>query len=332
MVRAKFGAEATQRACPSCGEQRGAWLLQVTPRRLSHSTFTVVRCTRCDLVYTTPLPTSSDLASLYDQQFYGVAPSQPRTFWEPLRHALHLFVLEQRRRALLGRPPGIVLDVGCGDGDFLAFLQRHGWKGVGTEYSPDACALARRKGVRVIQGELREAALPPDSLDVVTLWHVLEHLPQPLEALQEVHRLLRGDGLLVVEVPCITSPTFRLCGESWFPLDVPRHLQHFSQQTLTRLLARAGFTPVRWQHYHLTDAALACISFLDKFGGLGRLGGTHYFLPEYRRASAPARLRFLVAAALLAGASLPYSALATALSGSGETLTVTARKAASVRG
>ncbi|MBX5492966.1 MAG: class I SAM-dependent methyltransferase [Chloroflexi bacterium] len=206
-------------------------------------------------MYTTPLPTSSDLASLYDQQFYGVAPSQQRTFWEPLRHALHLFVLEQRRRALLGRPPGTVLDVGCGDGDFLAFLQRRGWKGVGTEYSPDACVLARRKGVRVIQGELREAALPPDSLDVVTLWHVLEHLPQPLEVLQEVHRLLRGDGLLVVEVPCITSPTFRLCGESWFPLDVPRHLQHFSQQTLTRLLARAGFTPVRWQHYHRAQVA-----------------------------------------------------------------------------
>jgi SAM-dependent methyltransferase len=173
---------------------------------------------------------------------------------------------------------------------------------------------------------LRSAGFPDGFFDVVTMWHVLEHLPDPAAALAEARRVLQADGLLVIEVPNLGSLTFRLCRERWWPLDVPRHLLHFTPQTLGRLLDAGGFEVVRRQDFHAADAALSFISFVNRLGLIGRLQGDHYFVSDYRRAAPAAKVSFLLLAPLLGLLSVPYSALATLFGRHGETVTVTAVK------
>jgi SAM-dependent methyltransferase len=236
--------------------------------------------------------------------------------------------MEERQRALLGRKPGRVLDVGCGDGDFLAALKQRGWEVHGVEPSPAAAALARGKGVAVHEGELASTDFPAGSFDVVTFWHVLEHLPEPLVELAAARRLLRDDGLLVVEVPNSASVTFRLCREHWFPLSVPRHFQHFTSTTLRALLQKAGFTPVRRRDFHLLDFLLSFMSFMSYLRVLGGEDGTHYFVSDYRKANWVRKLMFLILSVPVCVLAFPYSVITTFLARAGETITVTARKSA----
>jgi SAM-dependent methyltransferase len=327
MVEPTSSAELTgiARLCPSCTASAARLLLTTETRTETGIPYQVVTCAACGLRYTRPLPTELELTRLYCGEYYG--EGQPRLLsWDTIRAALHRGVLQQRRRALLGRPPGRILDVGCGDGDFLAGLKRRGWQVSGIEFSDAAAALSRAKGIDIFQGDLASARFPNGSFDVVTFWHVLEHIPEPVPVLVEARRILRDDGLLVVEVPDSASLTFRLCRQHWFPLDVPRHLQHFTPATLNALLERVGFAPVRRQSLHPTDFLLSFMSFMNRLGVLGRRGGAHYFVSDFRRAGRVGKAGFLALGLPIGLLSAPYSLLNTLLTGSNETLTITARK------
>lgn len=320
-----------------CGDDAGETALVVDRVNPEGVDYRVVACGGCGLRYTDPLPTEAELEALYDEVFYGDEEPGPISF-ERARLALHRLVLRHRERALLGSAPGKILDVGCGDGDFLLHLIRRGWRGVGTEVSEAGCRRARSRGVEVHRGILEEVrpgsaaggplgdSVADGSFDAVTLWHVLEHLPDPRRALVVAASLLRDGGLLVIEVPDIASTTFGITSTSWFPLDVPRHLQHFEPKHLDALLAEAGFLVERRAHFHWFDSVLAFVSFVGWLRLLGEPSGVHYFLEDFRRASLGSRLRFVVFGGLVAVFSPLYSLATTLASGHGETYTVTARR------
>jgi len=286
----------------------------------------MVECVNCALRYTRPLPTKQELAKLYGQDFY--VSNSPR-LWSGdfLRILFQRSVFWQHHRALLGKRPGRALDLGCGNGDFLATLKRRGWEVYGTEFSSAACELARAKGVRVHQGDLVSANFPAQSFDVITLWHVFEHLPDPLAELAEVRRILRDDGLLVIEVPNSGCLTLRLSKQGWYPLDVPRHLQHYTPATLQRLLREAGFATAHQQNFHHWDFTYAFYSYMNRLKILERLG-IGYFSTNYKQAALAQKALFLALGVPVALLCLPYSVIITLLSGNSETVTVTARKAA----
>jgi 2-polyprenyl-3-methyl-5-hydroxy-6-metoxy-1,4-benzoquinol methylase len=315
----------SERECPLCGANRAHIILAAIRQSGISGSYRLLQCSSCEMRFTDPLPDPAKLENLYHAEYYGSAKS-PLLSWDSLRTVLHWSILLHRRHALIGRRPGRVLDIGCGDGDFLAFLARRGWEVYGTDFSSAACSLARARGNQVHHGSLVSAEFPSGFFDVVTLWHVLEHLPDVSDNLTEVHRVLRDDGMLVVEVPDSGSLTFRLCRERWFPLDIPRHLQHFTASTINRMLRRSGFDCVRYQHLHHLDFVLAFMSFMDLLGVLGQGGHTHYFVTDFRRASTWSRLLFLSLGFLVGLCSFPYSFAATILRGNGETLTVTAHK------
>jgi len=140
------------------------------------------------------------------------------------------------------KEPGRILDVGCGAGHFLNGMKLRGWQTFGIEVSEGAAAYARERfGLEVHVGELEEAEFPAACFDVITLWHVLEHLHDPLATLMEINRLLKDDGLLVFAIPNWESVDARLFGEFWVGLDVPRHLYVFARPALESLLFEAGF-------------------------------------------------------------------------------------------
>jgi ubiquinone/menaquinone biosynthesis C-methylase UbiE len=316
------------RVCPGCHWDRLRPLLRTTKQTPSGEFYHVVTCTRCDLRYTRPLPDEDELAELYPETYYV----SNRGNWlsaDVLRRAFEQSVQWRHRQALLRRPPGRILDVGCGSGNFLAALRRKGWEVYATEFSDAAVAMARNRGITVHHGSVEDARYSDDFFDAITMWHVLEHVPAPRETLDELRRILKPDGLLVIEVPDSASLTFRLCRRDWMGLDIPRHLQHFTPATLVRLLNDTGFTPVSRQTFHHWDFLFSFNSFLSRLGVLDRLG-VHYFSTDFKQAPLRAKAAFLLLGVCVGLLCIPYSVALALVTGSSETLTVISRKTAMV--
>ena len=324
------------RPCPLCGTTDATELLETGVRSITGETYRVVQCSECDLRYTRPLPVPDELEAVYGQDYiiYHSVATTARRPWRLNVDALTSLYMQtlfwDRRRALLGRRPGRLLDVGCGTGDFLLTLKQRGWNVCGTEFSDAACAMARARGIPVEQAELASVGFPDRYFDVVTLWHVLEHLEDPFATLAEVRRILRDDGLLIVEVPNSACLAFRLCKKDWFMLEVPQHVQHFTPHTLRSLLQRAGFEPVYRQNLRFWNFHIDFYSFLNALRLRERFN-IRYFSKDFARAPWRSKLLFAALAGPLALLSLPYSVLTTLLTGNAEIVTMTAHKTEPIR-
>lgn len=133
---------------------------------------------------------------------------------------------------------GKILDVGCGSGQLIEWLKRHGWEVYGVEISPKAISEANKRGLNVLCGELIDARFPKHFFDTVVLNGVLEHVHDPTELLREINRILKQDALLITVAPNIESYESEVFGKYWSPLDSPRHLYHFSYETLKTMLQK----------------------------------------------------------------------------------------------
>ena len=135
-----------------------------------------------------------------------------------------------------------LLDFGCGTGAFLRCMHNRGWQAVGLDISEKAVKYVLEElKLPALAGSLPNPVLPPESFDLVTLWHALEHVHRPLDVLGEIHALLAPGGKVLVAVPNIDSAPFRWFGSAWYGLDLPRHLTHFTPATLKKMLDAAGF-------------------------------------------------------------------------------------------
>jgi SAM-dependent methyltransferase len=229
--------------CDLCGAREA---------RLKHRVdgFHIVRCVRCDLTYVAEKVEPAFLKQYYGQAYYTGA--QPKGYADYIgqresrkRHFRSLIPSIQRH--LTGSCPRVV-DVGCAAGFFLEVVRERGWNGLGVEVSGFAAEYARsRLGLDVIVGTLAEAALPEASVDLVTLWDVVEHLPSPRDVLGEARRVLRPGGMLCVSTGDISGFTARFYGARWSLLAPPGHLFYFSRRTLFALLRQSGFEVLQWQ-------------------------------------------------------------------------------------
>lgn len=137
-------------------------------------------------------------------------------------------------------PQGKLMDVGCGDGSYIQYMQGLGWAVKGIDFDPKAVSNARTKGLMVQLGDLAQQQYPDNSFDVVTINHVIEHVPEPLGLLQECRRILKPGGKLVVATPNATSWGHRLYGADWRGLEPPRHLHIFTPSSLAILVEQTG--------------------------------------------------------------------------------------------
>ncbi|WP_224985043.1 class I SAM-dependent methyltransferase [Geomonas agri] len=204
---------------------------------LTGEAFAVADCTWCGLGHTSPQP--DDLGRYYGHRYYGN------------RHGLTLRHCISRRlgfiaAALPGKPGRRLLDIGCADGSFLLAARHRGWDVVGTELDPRA---ARQEGLDVKEdiAEFREDA----TYDCITMWHTLEHMRDIPHMLNNVARLLKPEGRVIIAVPDFGGWQARLYGPKWLHVDVPRHLYHFTIGALRHALAGAGFTVQRTWHQEI---------------------------------------------------------------------------------
>lgn len=190
-------------------------------------TFRIDECPQCGLGRTRPIP--GDLAPYYDAAYYGK------------RHGLTGRICNRRRlgfvRHWLGPGTGrSLLDFGCGEGDFLRAVRTQGWTGCGIERSrPTAIS-----GDLTVVTSLEELG-GQKPFDCTTFWHVLEHLDDPIGTLRELRGYLAPDGLVLAAVPNFGSWQARATGASWLHLDLPRHLFHFTAESIAKLFEVSGF-------------------------------------------------------------------------------------------
>lgn len=249
--------------------------------------FSVVRCTRCSLVYLCPRPVGATLARFYPPE-YGPwsaadapSPTVSRSY-ALLDAAARLLYRVRYGDPALTLPPfggGRLLDVGCGDGSYLRAMQQLGWDVHGIEVAEWAVEIARRRlgRVRVTHGTVADLAASTPAFDLIVLSHVLEHVPDPRALLDEARRRLTEHGRLRVIVPDLAGLEARLFGRYWLGLDVPRHLVTFSRRTLTILLRQTGFTVEACRPQYLPDLPYLSVRYLlDAKLGPGR--------PRLRRA------------------------------------------------
>lgn len=227
--------DAPHSACLACGScSREVWL----PSAFDYFTgeeFSVRRCTQCGLAQTEPEPPSMGRFYPIRYRRYGGATLKVLKALYNLRVRGWMRHLPERGRAL---------EVGCGDGWMLGALRDHGWRVFGSERSTEgARAAVEINGIPMFVGDLN--ALAPSRFNLVILFQVLEHLSDPLDAIRKSAELLQPGGMMVVAVPNAASWQARAFGRFWFHLDVPRHLQHFSPESLGRLFQKIGLRVVR---------------------------------------------------------------------------------------
>jgi SAM-dependent methyltransferase len=238
-----------------------------------------------------------------------------------------LDAFDRRRLRLVGRPGGgrRLLDVGAGRGRFVAAARAAGFQAHGLEPSRRGVAAARAEyGVALRPEGVAEARVAAGSVEVITLWHVLEHLDDPARALATLAAWLAPGGLILVGVPNLTSLQARIGGGRWFHLDVPRHRTHFSARGIEIALRRAGLEPVRTTHVLAEHNPFGMWQSI-----VSRLTERPSYLYNLLKRNAPVRHRDL--AITLAGLALaPAAALLELAAGScrrGGTVAVLARKA-----
>jgi SAM-dependent methyltransferase len=249
------------RLCAVCGS-RDRFKVQIA---WEYPSFSIVRCSCCGFGSTEPAVPPEAIGRLYPQSYYGEGNVRFHPFLETL---IRIF---RRRRADVIKSlvaPGPVLDVGCGRGFLLHALRASGYDAHGVELSDYAAQHARKiLGLEVHLGDFMTAPFSEGSFNAIIFWHSLEHLPDPLAAIERARSLLMPGGCLLVALPNSDSIQARLFGGAWFHLDVPRHYAHFGLESLLMALRQRGFRIRSISHFSLEQNPYGILQSL--YNGIG---------------------------------------------------------------
>ncbi|NNT71089.1 class I SAM-dependent methyltransferase [Flavobacterium sp. IMCC34852] len=188
-----------------------------------------------DILITFPKPSLEKLPSYYESDDYISHTDGKRSLFERAYHFVKGIALKNKLKLINAQTQkGKLLDIGAGTGDFLVVAKNDGWQITGIEPSAKAKGIAIQKGVTFAQG-LTE--LESNSFDVITMWHVLEHVPNLEEYISELKRLIKPTGTIIIAVPNFKSFDANFYGKYWAAFDVPRHIWHFSKTAIEKLFA-----------------------------------------------------------------------------------------------
>jgi 2-polyprenyl-3-methyl-5-hydroxy-6-metoxy-1,4-benzoquinol methylase len=208
---------------------------------VSHETFNIMKCLACSLLITNPRPTTAAIGQYYQSEEYISHSGTSKGLINKLYNRAKLFNIKSKYRlveTITGKSTGRILDYGCGRGDFLFTMKTTGWSIEGMEPDAKAAAVAsQRCGIKIASPDDLFTLSDPN-FDVITLWHVLEHVHKLNETIARLKSLLKPDGLLIIAVPNHESYDARFYKEYWAAYDVPRHLYHFNRKSMFKLLEK----------------------------------------------------------------------------------------------
>ncbi len=244
--------------CPFCGSDKMKDFLKVKDYFLSKENFSISTCRNCGLKFTNPRPGDDKLSYYYQSEKYYSHSKKKNAFIPWLYQIIKRQNIKTKYHQIIPKKQsGRMLDIGCGTGDFLLYCRQNTWQISGVE--PDQGA---RKIAEELLGEkifsVNETNLWANSMfDLITMWHVLEHVSNLNKQFIELHRLLKKGGKLVLALPNFQSDDAGYYKENWAAWDVPRHLYHFNEEVITQIASKYGFEllnslPMKWDSYYVS--------------------------------------------------------------------------------
>jgi 2-polyprenyl-3-methyl-5-hydroxy-6-metoxy-1,4-benzoquinol methylase len=234
--------------CPACDSLLLQPVFDVKDHSVSGKTFSIWECSDCSLRFTQDVPGSDSIGHYYKSENYISHTNTSEGFINRLYQIVRKQTLRQKRKLICkitGRKNGTLLDVGSGTGSFVNEMKQNDWNVTGLEPDEDARKVAKES----LDCELKTIEelfyLPENAFDVITLWHVLEHVHDLQGYLRQLKKLLKQDGLLFIAVPNYTSFDASVYKEYWAAYDVPRHLYHFSPLSMKLLIDKNGMKVFR---------------------------------------------------------------------------------------
>ena len=222
--------------CPWCQSEKAHKHLSLKDYFLTQEPFEIMVCEECGLLYTTPKPFDEKIGDYYKSDEYYSHQENKKGFIPRVYEAVKSVNLKHKIAiATQGKEPGRLLDIGCGVGDFLHFAEQNGWQCTGAEPSDDASSIAKKRIKAEIMLPKDLEKLPDESFDVITMWHVLEHVSDLQWQVNQLNRLLKKGGRLVIALPNFRSYDAQYYKDKWAAYDVPRHLNHFSQDSIAKI-------------------------------------------------------------------------------------------------
>lgn len=244
--------------CPICGKDKLQLYLETKDYFLSKESFTLKQCNHCGFVFTSPRPEENKLKEYYHSPDYlshhssGTSPVQMAY---KLIRRLNIRKKYQLVQQFISK--GSILDIGCGTGELLSYLNKRGWEVTGIEPNNEARNFAINNNHISVHDEKHIPNIINESFDVVTMWHVLEHVSDINHQVSEVYRILKHDGIFIVALPNPLSWDALHYKECWAAFDVPRHLYHFMPDNIIQLSEKQKFkhvlmVPMMWDSFYVS--------------------------------------------------------------------------------
>lgn len=258
--------------CPVCGSAQQQEVFTAKDHTVSNESFMILECGSCTLRYTQGVPDEPAIGPYYHSENYISHTNTSKGFINRIYQAVRKRTIRGKVRLVqhtTGLKKGRHLDVGSGIGTFAHAMQEAGWETTGLEPDPDARALAKQLyGTELLPvAELYQ--LPEQRFDVITLWHVMEHVHDLHAYVKRMEQLLKRDGKLIVAVPNYTSKDAAIYGPYWAAYDVPRHLYHFSPESMRTLMKQHGLEVKAYKPMWYDSFYISMLSNKYKQGSTG---------------------------------------------------------------
>ncbi|MFN6945958.1 MAG: class I SAM-dependent methyltransferase [Cytophagaceae bacterium] len=256
--------------CPSCMSNDLSVVMKTKDYSVTQENFTIARCNNCGLWFTNPRPSENAIGRYYQSQDYISHTNTSKGIINRLYHQVRNITLKKKVALInsLHKGKGSILDMGCGTGYFLAACKNDGWKVEGMEPDDNARKMASEITNTRINKSLD--VVPNGPYDIITLWHVLEHIHKLNETLETLYSKLSAKGKLIIAVPNCSSYDAAKYDEKWAAYDVPRHLYHFTPETIKPLLKKHHFNIIDVKPMVFDSFYVSMIS--EKYKGSGIIG------------------------------------------------------------
>ncbi|RLD20959.1 MAG: methyltransferase [Bacteroidetes bacterium] len=250
--------------CPVCGSDKFDHILTAKDHLVSGDQFNIDHCSDCGFRFTNPRPNDDELGKYYDSDEYVSHADEGNNLVNKLYKIARGFTLKSKIKLInrLSKNKQL-LDVGCGTAHFLEYCQQAGWQISGVEPNDLARKQAEEKTNINIHKDLSE--IESGSYDVITLWHVLEHLPNLSETINELKAMLAPGGSILIALPNYEAYEEQRFKEHWAAYDVPRHLHHFNQNSLGNLLNKHGLKIAKTYPMWLDSFYISLLSNKQKY-------------------------------------------------------------------